>query len=184
MCNHLQPPLIHEPTLLQLAHKTHPILIPRKRIIHTEQHVLNLRIPQDTRHGVHTPVPARRDPEVLIIDLLKRPLPRAPPHAQLVDAPEHEGQHFAHVADDELEFWERVEEPRGEEPEDVGCDVRVPAEGGRGDGLRRGEREVAGVEGREHHFGRPRRVQVDGDVESLRGLEQREVFRPVVVCPG
>lgn len=50
--------------------------------------------------------------------------------------------------------------------------------------MRRGEREVACVERREHVGRRPGWVQVDGDVEVLGYLEERQVFWPVEVLAG
>lgn len=90
-------------------------------------------IPQDTGHGIDAPVPAGGDPEVLVVDGLEIAGARAPAHGELGDAREHEGEHFAHVSDDELQARQRVEQPAGEQPQDVRCDVRVPAECGGGD---------------------------------------------------
>lgn len=176
--------LVNQPTLLQFLHEPHSILVLPEWVIDREQNMVDPGISQDTRHGIHTPVPAGSDPQVLVVDGLEGASARTPADGELVDAREHEWQHFAHVSDDELQARERVEEAAGEEAEDMCRDVRVPAECGCGDGLRGGEREVARVERREHVGGGPGRVQVDRDVEVLGCLEEWEVFWSVEVLAG
>lgn len=179
--NHLQTLLGHQPTLLQLRHQPDTILIAAKGVIDREKHMVEAGVAQDAGQGVDAPVAARRDPQVLVVDLLEGAGARAPPPAERVDARQHERQHFAHVAHDEFEPWEGVEEAAGEEAQDVRRHVRVPAKGRRGDGLGRGDGEVAGVEGGEHGCRWPCRVQVDGYVEVGRRLEHGPVFLAVVV---
>lgn len=121
--NHLEALAVDQATLLQLLHKSDPVLVPPERIIHGEENPLNLRVAQNTRHGIDAPIPAGSDPQILVVDLLERAGRRRPPHGQLVDAREHEREHFAHVADDQFQVRDPVEQPAREQPQDVRRDI-------------------------------------------------------------
>ena len=96
--------------------------------------MIHFCILQQTAHRIHRPHTTRRDINVRVPHILESSFTAYIPAVRhAVDALELEGQHFAHVADDQLEAWVGVEEAGGVEAEDVEGGVFVPAPAGDGE---------------------------------------------------
>ena len=153
----------------------------RKRIVDTIQDPVRLTLSDQTGHRRQTEHAARRDPQILVPDLPQTPFQLVPEPRPLGlrdanDTVELEGQHFTHVADDELEFWVTVKDARREESEHVHRTFRMPAEAMQGEVLGDEVRVVA-FEEELHRLSVVARVQVDGDVKGLgRGEDRPEEF--------
>ena len=96
--------------------------------------MIDLCILQQTPHRIYRPHATRRDIDIRVPNLFEPALAAYIPAVRhAVDALELEGQHFAHVADDQLEAGVGLEEAGGVEAEDVQGGVFVPAPAGDGE---------------------------------------------------
>ena len=120
--------LRHEPAAPDLFHKLQTLCIVTKRPIHAIQDVIERRLTHEAGERCEGEDAARRDPNVGVpnsaqVALAGRPAPVR--HSDFDDPVELEGEHLAHVPDDELDVWERVKEAAVEEAQDVEADFLV-----------------------------------------------------------
>jgi len=107
--------------------------------------MIHLCILQQTPHRIHRPHATRRDVDVRVPNILEPPLAaHIPAVRHAVDALELEGEHFAHVADDQLEAGMGVEEAGGVKAKNVEGGVFVPAPAGDGELVGWLEAEIRG----------------------------------------
>ena len=120
--------LSNQPAAPNRLHKCQPLRIIAIRPIHAVQNVLHGHLThqaRERREGEHA---TGRDPDVCVPHGAEVALPRRPSHFRLAnvdDAVKLEGEHFAHVADDDFDVGEGVEEAAVEEAEDVEADFLV-----------------------------------------------------------
>jgi hypothetical protein len=91
-------------------------------------------------------------------------------HGHHVEPLQHEGKRFAHVTDDDLQFWILVEGSTENHANDVdrGFDMPTPARAGKQLGYDRCKTSIGCVD---HRLGRRSWMEINGDVQQLSSFK-------------